>query len=459
MAGWGSCYPMSRTAGDMGHPRSWESGDGWGRFVLSRPRRKNARLERGTLGRARRRGLGEGSWYPMSRDKGQVPRAKGRASCGNAEGWGGERWGGVGRLGRVCAMRSIALVFLTAALCWKGAAQSFDCKGARSAREQAVCADAKLAAADGAVAAAYRGLRAQLSAEAATLVQADQREWLHWLDLVCPAHGKGIADDIHRCLGGEYSARERDLKQVMRAGDAVIFTRAHFLYKAGSPREESNGDNDPGFGYGVLHWPQMDVTVGQLDAAHAAWNRAVKKEAAELAVGLHPASKVATFDTAVEAAGTIDAFFAVDAINDRFIDVGFSDMGYGWGAAHPLTAHVSFLWWLDRGRELKVSDVFKAGSGWEDKLTELAIRSLRAQPDLQDMLEEHIEKAVKESVTDAATWTVTRDSLTITFGQYAVAAYAAGMPEAKIAWDAVRPYLAPEMKPETLPVLVAKPEP
>jgi uncharacterized protein YecT (DUF1311 family) len=348
-------------------------------------------------------------------------------------------------------MRSLHILLLIFVLSPFAAAQSFDCKLAKSPREHAVCSDEKLKVLDSAISAAYKSLRAQLSPDSAALVQSDQREWLQWLDVVCPAHGRGIADDMNRCLENEYANRERDLRQVVHIGSTVIFLRSHFLFKTGSSNEERLADNDPGFGYGSLRWPQIDIQPSRLNSAYTEWNSAVKKKAAELAVGIDPEDKNATFEAAVDASGTIDSFYTVEGANDRFIDVSLIDSGYGWGAAHPLTGQTSFLWWLDRNRELTISDVFNPHSDWQDRLTALAISNLRAQPDLKDMLGDDIEKAVKETVSDPVSWTPNRDGLTVTFGQYAIGPYAAGMPEAHINWSDLKPYLAPDLQPTTLP--------
>ena len=85
-------------------------------------------------------------------------------------------------------MRSLLIALLLSPL---ASAQSFDCKLAQSPREKAVCADTRLSALDSEIAANYKSLRAQLSPASAALVESDQREWLHWIDLVCPANGKG----------------------------------------------------------------------------------------------------------------------------------------------------------------------------------------------------------------------------------------------------------------------------
>jgi uncharacterized protein YecT (DUF1311 family) len=143
------------------------------------------------------------------------------------------------------AMRSIHILILSLAFSWFVEAQSFDCKLAASPREHSVCSDESLAASDRAVSAAFKSLRAQLAPEAAAFVQSDEREWLQWLDAVCPAHGKGIADDINRCLASEYRNRERDLKRVVRFDSTVIFPRNQFVYKAGNANEPVVAGNDP----------------------------------------------------------------------------------------------------------------------------------------------------------------------------------------------------------------------
>jgi len=354
----------------------------------------------------------------------------------------------------VYQMRQILLLVPT--LSSLAVAQSFDCKLARSPREIAICSDEKLAVLDSAVSAAYKSLRAQISPESAALVQADQREWLHWLDVACPANGKGIAEDMNRCLSSEYMNRERELKQHVQIGSMFLFPRSHFLYKADNSNEERVAANDPGFGYGVLRWPQIDTPPARPSSVYSEWNSAVKKKAARLAVGVDSENKNATFDTAVDAFGTVDGFYIIEAVNDRFIDVSLIDSGYGWGAAHPLTSQTSFLWWLDRNRELTVSDVFNPQNNWQDKLTALSINNLRAQPDLKDMLGNDIEKAVKKTVSDPTNWTLTREGLTITFGQYAIGPYAAGMPESHIPWTKLKPYVAPDLRPASLPAPAPK---
>ena len=333
-------------------------------------------------------------------------------------------------------------------------AQTLDCTRAQSSREITICSSTRLSALDAELATSYKSLRAQLSPESAALVESDQNEWLHWLDLICPEHGPGspassLAGAEARCLTNQYFTRVHDLQQVAHLGAAVIFPRAHFLFKPGTAA--SHIPVDPGFGYGSLRWPQIDKP----NAAQSAWNDAVKTRAASRAVNFNrekrPTDSTATFDTAVDASGTIEAYFNIQAANDRFIDVMLTDGTYGWGAAHPLTSRAAFLWWLDRNRELTPADVFLPSSDWQQKLTTLAIANLHSQTDIKNYLAKDLEQPVKQTLSDPTSWTLTRDGLTITFGQYAIGPYVLGMPEAHVRWEDLASCLEPSLNPSTLP--------
>jgi len=52
---------------------------------------------------------------------------------------------------------------------------------------------------------------------------------------------------------------------------------------------------------------------------------------------------------------------------------------------------------------------------------------------------------------DPTSWDLSRQGLTVTFGQYAVAAYAAGMPTVSFTWQELKPFLNPAFDPGLLP--------
>lgn len=350
----------------------------------------------------------------------------------------------------------VALFLLTLALSSLASAQSLDCKVAKTPREKAVCASPKLSALDSQIAANYKALRAQLSPAAADAVQSDQREWLGWIDRVCPPNGKGAAANQARCLQNQYSSRARDLTAITHLGNTVIFPRAHFLFKPGNGN--STNPIDPGFGYGSLRWPQID----RPNAAQTAMNAAVKTRAFRLPVDLFEEKsstpKNATFDTFVNTAGSIEGYFTIEAANDRFIDVTLSDEIYNWGAAHPNTDSAAFLWWLDQKRELTPADVFLPTSGWQQRLVPLTIASLNSNADIKNMLwkGDALQKPVQAAIPNTNTWTVSRNGLGITFAQYAVGPYFLGMPQAHLTWTQLKPMLAHGFDPSTLPAPIPK---
>jgi len=338
------------------------------------------------------------------------------------------------------------------------AAQSFDCHFAHSPREQAICADTRLQALDAELAAGYKSLRAQLSPSSAALVQSDQNEWLHWIDLVCPAHGKGSAANQTQCLTQQYFTRAHDLEHTTRVGSTVIFCRSHFLYKPGATA--TTNPIDPGFGYGSLRWPQIDKPT----SAQSTWNTAAKTRAASLAIDFNreksPTDATATFSTAVNPYGVIDAYYTIEAANNRLISTTFTDGDFHWGAAHPVAQSTSFLWWLDRNRELTPADVFLPSSNWRQQLAPLATTSLQSNTNLTHDLwkGDQLQKGVQQAIAAAPrNWTLTRDGLTLTFAQYAVGPYFIGMPTALIPWTQLTPFLAPTLNPSTLPPPTPKP--
>jgi uncharacterized protein YecT (DUF1311 family) len=375
-------------------------------------------------------------------------------------------------------MRAIHVLLFTLAFTPFAAAQSVDCKLAQSPREHAVCDVPRLSALDTQIAAAYKSLREQLSPQSAALVESDEREWLQWIDLVCPGQGKVAANPgspasphaeeeaFSHCLQDHYAARARDFKKTTHLGTAIIFSRAHFLYKPAGQLSRLPAPEYPGFGYGSLRWPQIDRKSDRKSAnltpAEAAWNAAVKTHAAKLGAGVFNAEQNLTFDTAVNALEDIDADYNLDAANDRLIEVSLIVSSYVWvSGASPLTIRSSFLWWLDRNRELATDDVFPPLSAWQAYLVSVASGGLQANPRLTPLLREdpQLAGAVEQSVPKTSNWTLTKNGLTITFLRGMVAANTVGMPHVFISWEDLKPFLEPTLNTATLPTRLPKPTP
>src|SRR5438105_7926425 len=96
---------------------------------------------------------------------------------------------------------------ITALLAVAGAAAqpAPNCRQAKTSAEQAICANAELAAADTAMAQAYAGLRAQLPPEQQKALLADQRRWIIRRQALCGDKEEALA----QCLLAETDARRR----------------------------------------------------------------------------------------------------------------------------------------------------------------------------------------------------------------------------------------------------------
>jgi uncharacterized protein YecT (DUF1311 family) len=329
-------------------------------------------------------------------------------------------------------------------------AASFDCRLAKSPREKAVCASPQLSAQDSALAAEYAALRTQLSPIAFSAVQSDQRGWLSYLDAACPAHPAGDRGTIADCLRGEYTTRLTELKLQRTSTGTVIYTRIRDFISPGSGKPDPDAfPGDPGFGVYHYSWPQADNP----DAALTQWNSAVAAYVLTLTADDKHTSPTSLDQTATSDS-TVDLDYSFSGGNAHFLLVEFSQYEFSYGAAHGNTRLCEFTWNLDAHRELATSDVFAQSSGWQTKLTPVALRKLRANSDVRSMLlEEELPAGIIEAWKDPRQWTLAPTGLTVRYGQYQVAAYAAGMPSISFTWASLKPYLNPAFRPQDLPTV------
>jgi hypothetical protein len=95
-----------------------------------------------------------------------------------------------------------------------------------------------------------------------------------------------------------------------------------------------------------------------------------------------------------------------------------------------------------RGRALAATDVFRAGTGWEQFLTQRAVAEISRQYREDGFVPP--ERDVQESVTKPHLWLITEQSLTLLFPPYSFGApYVMGGTEVSIPWADLRQYLNP----------------
>jgi uncharacterized protein len=333
-------------------------------------------------------------------------------------------------------------------------AASFNCSRAQTPREKAVCASPELSALDDHLNAAYTSARSALTPSSAALLRDDQRQWLQWLDRVCPPDNPS-SNGIATCLTNFYNDRLQQLTTGrQQIHGIVVYPRAHFVFVPAHPQPgDSTAGNDPGFGYGQFAWPQIDNPT----PSQRVWNEAVYAATIKASCCADEKSKP-SLDAAVDSNGYVDSSYTLTAVNSRLIEVDLGTSTYGWGAAHPDSNEIPFAWWLDLQRPLKTSDIFAPNTAWPQKLATLTLAKLLKDPGPDALWKPgtpgkpgDLEKAIAHGVIDLKSWNISSEGLTITFGSYEVGPYSSGWPSATIPWQQLNTLLAPTLNPSTLP--------
>jgi uncharacterized protein len=332
---------------------------------------------------------------------------------------------------------------------WPGfssVAASFDCTKASTLQETAICADSQLSKLDEDTAAAYDGLRAQLTSAGAAEVRLDQRAWLVWLRQTCPDR-QDQRRKMRDCLRSEYSARMHMLQNgLQHMGGMTFFPRLKALIAPDQAKPQP-GSSDPGFGVGRFSWPEIDAPTPR----QAAWNVAIREQAVRMTfeggTGRQPP---ADFEPKSVADSDVTVFYRWTAVNERFISLDLENGTYNYGAPHPNEYTISFHWWVDLGRALRAQDVFRPGSGWEAFLSRRCYEKLATGEHAQDLYETAPE-AVAEAVTQVSGWTLDARKFEVKFQEYTVAARAAGPVSVELGWEELKSYLARGFDPAHLP--------
>jgi uncharacterized protein len=352
----------------------------------------------------------------------------------------------------MCLLRlSFGLLVLSAA---PVLAASFPCSKATTPQERAICSDSKLSELDEQVAVAYKELRAQLSPEGARKILDDQRRWLTWMRLICPdSAANKQAPEMTPCLTSRYTERLQLLtKGPRRIEGIVFFPRLTVLTIPDDPPEPAS--IDPGFGVGSFAWPEIDRPTPQQEV----WNRAIRHQVVQMSVEYNETGKVLQDFSAQSIAGSdVRVDYALKSANDKFISVDLENGTYDYGAAHPNEYTVSFLWLLDRQREVKPDDVFRTDSEWKQFLVKRSLGKLQNSEKSGELFDSaEILGVIEPVVENPKNWNLDSYGFEIDFPEYSVAPRVAGMISATLRWTELQPYLANGFNPNELPKPLAK---
>lgn len=338
-------------------------------------------------------------------------------------------------------MRKLCLIFLLLAS-GEVQAASFDCTKAKTPQEKAICASPELSKADENLAAAYKNALAAVPREIATEVREDQRQWLRWIAIECPA-GENAGESERRetlaeCLLRNYQSRTVDLQHMfLREGGVTFVSRSINLTWPDAPGESPGSEEIPGYGTMKATWPQSTNDTAEWKA----WNKAV--EAATQSLAAVPEGESSSSGEWLKkwaADGDFEVCASVGLVSEELVTASIGIEGMGHGAGHPSEDGFEFNWLLKQKRELNPVDVFRKDSGWEKTIEALCSQELQ-QPDagLYDDWEEKLPKVV----LDSRNWQLDGKGLTIDFPEYTVSPRVSPVGPVTIPWTTLKPFLQP----------------
>jgi uncharacterized protein len=294
---------------------------------------------------------------------------------------------------------------------------------------QRLCDDQTLSALDSSVREALVAESADISEAGAELLVQNQVRWREAQRVAC-----GIVDtaaaptpEQQACLAEEFRARLAEAESAVESIGGYTFQRMELVDAMPVSAEiaSSSGldDEAPPAVVRDIRFPRID---GPQTPEIQRFNELVAQS---------PQFRLE--DATSEVVNYVIAYAGPELISVRF-NIATDTLG----AAHGSNTSRSVNVLMAEGRPLAVSDVFRAGSGWEDFLTQRAVQDIARQ-----FREDNFtppERDVRESVTKPHLWLVTERGLTILFPPYSFGGpYVLGGAEVSVPWADLRPYVNP----------------
>lgn len=288
------------------------------------------------------------------------------------------------------------LFFYAAAVATTAAAHadphpSFDCAKAKGSIERAICSDENLAARDRGLAEQFARLEKDLSPESFATVRNAQRDWVSWVRGWCgakkSAEDASLPSGVADCLNTEYEEREGVLALPSQtSGTLKLEGRLIFRNRKAASTAEVEDDSYP--------W----LTGTPADKAQA-FNRHIDKTLA-LASRLSrftPGDLQAMGEGVEHFARTFEVHhFDGHLISLEVIHTNAGPTGHTWMSEYTLN------WDLDRGRPLKLDDVFRVDRKFWEAVIAQARTYLKENSDAADV--DGWLDSVSADVKDDANW-------------------------------------------------------
>jgi uncharacterized protein len=307
-------------------------------------------------------------------------------------------------------MRRVCYAVLFLGLAGMSPAQAFDCAKASTQVERTICANAELKAADDAMGAAYKALKAGLAADKAAQLLQSQRIWLAWRE-DCAAQAE--------CLLARTQERMRTLGLKSPGPQADVRLVPYFRAQAPS----------------ATRW-SIQFSAFQLQPQKsAAFEAFLARSEAELpfeemnAEDVLPDGRFYIHDETIEPTYLSSRFLSV--LNSIYVDGGGAHGNYGRVGAHfDLTADVQAVF----------ADVFTPDA--VEALAPECVKMIAAEKKVRLGEEAEVDAAaVAQSVGDLGRWSFSPTGAKVMFDPYEVGSFAEGEYECGFAGEVLKPLL------------------
>jgi uncharacterized protein YecT (DUF1311 family) len=326
-------------------------------------------------------------------------------------------------------------------------AASFDCAKVKTPQEKAICASPELSAADDQMAEAYRAVLAAAAPEMTAMVRNGQRAWIREMAVKCPSGASASlmesATSLDGCLRDFEDSRTKALQHMVTKEGGVTFIWQSITLTAPDSKDNipSAGEAKPGFGTMSASWPQSSAATPEWKA----WNLAIRTAAQEMAARAH-VGQGARWDPGWAQDMDEQVSVSIGIVTNTLVTATVSSTWYGHGAAHENEDFMELNWLLNESHELRSSDVFRTGSGWDRVMADRCLEALNKQAgeDLRNQwLPSYFEKMLHDIVNTPSRWQLNASGLTITFEQGTVTCRACEADPVTIPWAELKPLLNP----------------
>jgi hypothetical protein len=301
------------------------------------------------------------------------------------------------------------------------------CADAGQGLAQQVCHNQALASIDSQVRDRLVAESANISDAGAQLLVQNQNRWRQAAAIMC-----GIADvsaaptaEQQSCLQSRFRARLHEAEGAVQEMGGYTFQRMELVDAA--PVTAQIAANASGVDASAIErdirFPRIDGTQTQ---AIRRFNELVAQE---------PEFRLQ--DGTSEIVDYVIAYAGPEVVSVRFnksVDT--------LGAANVSSTMNAVTVLMEEGRLLRADDVFRAGSRWEDFITDRAVQSIARE--FSDYTNFPPRRDVYETATKPHLWLITEGGLTILFPPLSFGgSHADGGTEVVIPWTDLRPYLNP----------------